>query len=124
MASKFPELSSVTIEGDEEALEYFVTREQFEKKYPARKARQATNKAAWKALEKPTFTNVEPIKTPEENAQSGEISEVKSEEGGQSEGEEKSLRSEFEIKLDESQLQALEEIRTRRERKRGKQSDK
>jgi hypothetical protein len=120
MASKFPELSSVTIEGDEDALEYFVTREQFENKYPARKARQATNKAAWKALEKPTFTNVEPIEIPEENAQSEEISEVKSEEGGQSEGEEKSLRSEFEVKLDESQLQVLEEIRARRERKRGK----
>lgn len=122
LASKFPELSSLAT-NDEEALEYLLTREQFEKKYPSKRARQATDKAAWKAFEKPNFTNVQAIKGPEETAGDGEIvnsgGQEGEESGVQSMTEESKLRSEFEIKLDESQLQALEEIRQRRERKKG-----
>ena len=121
MSSKFPELSSVATD-DEEDLEYLITREQFEKKYPAKRARQATNKKVWQDLQKPTFTDVQSVEIPESttgNENAGEGKEEKVDGQILATSDEKSLRSEFEIKLDESQLQALEEIRARREKKRG-----
>ena len=122
MSSKFPELSSVATNDDED-LEYLVTREEFEKKYPAKKARQATNKKAWQGFQKPTFTNTQPVEILENttgNEATTEAKEEKISEHSAATSDEKSLRSEFETKLDESQLKALEEIRARRERQRGK----
>jgi hypothetical protein len=122
MSSKFPELSSVATD-DEEDLEYLITREEFEKKYPAKKARQATNKKAWPGVQKPTFTNTQPVEVPDNatgNEATAEAKDEKVSEHSDVTSDEKSLRSEFESKLDESQLKALEDIRARRERQRGK----
>jgi hypothetical protein len=127
--NKFPELSSVDM-GNEEGLEYLVKREEFEMKYPAKRARQSSNKAAWRALSKqPTLTNAKPTKTPEMNSttgteetKDGESNEEKTEnvvEESTAKEDVVPSRPQFEIHLNESQVEALNEIRARRERQRG-----
>ena len=127
--NKFPELSSVDI-SNEEGLEYLVEREEFEMKHPARKARQPTNKAAWKALSKhPAPTKTKPTEIPEANVTEvtemigdGESNEERAEnvvEESAANEDVTRLRPQFELLLDESQVEALKDIRARRERQRG-----
>ena len=97
-------------------MEYTIKQEEFEKEFPARKARQATDVAAWEAAyQKPGFTGDKLGEMPSEESlnaegESGEVDEL----GPPPERE--ILRSEFATNLDESQIKALEEIRARREK--------
>jgi hypothetical protein len=122
LTNKFPELSSVDMNG-EEGLEYLVKKEEFEMKHPARKARQPTNKAAWKAFSKqPAHTTAKPTKIPEVDVTAATEEAEKAEavvEESTVEEDVIPLRSQFEIHLDETQVEALKDIRARRERQRG-----
>lgn len=114
-ASKFPELSALVTD-DEKSLEYTVIQQEFENEFPARRARQATDVAAWEAAyQKPGVTgdtlgeipNVENLNAEGESIEVGELGPPP---------EREILRTEFATDLDESQIRALEEIRARREK--------
>jgi hypothetical protein len=127
--SKFPELSSV--DSSEEALQYLIEREEFEDAHPARKARQARNKEAWKkpvsggAYGGQAGVNAAGETEDEEiDRKYEELTRKKSVEaqdlGEQREGTSPDgVRSGSEFEgLDEEQLAILKEIRARREARR------
>ena len=97
-------------------MEYIIKQEEFEKEFPARRARQATDVAAWEAAyQKQGFTDdalgeMSSEESLNAEGESGEVDEL----GPPPERE--ILRSEFATTLDESQIKALEEIRARREK--------
>jgi hypothetical protein len=115
------------VDSSEEALHYLIEREEFEDAHPARKARQARNKEAWK---KPVTGNggqagvIAAGETDDDEVDrkyaelTGKKSVEARESGEQREGTSLDgvrLGSEFEGLLDEKQLAILEEIRARRE---------
>lgn len=131
----FPELGSVAVE-EPDKFDYIIQREEFERQFPSRIARQVTNTAAWAAPTKQnkSFTQTKEskatervVETPVEAA--GIEENVPVEEAEEAPGSdvtaptkesfELEFESPFEVKLDESQRKALEKIRERRERLRG-----
>jgi len=97
-------------------LEYTIKQAEFEKEFPARKARQATDVAAWEAAYQKSGTTSDTLeKMPSEATLNTEgESDVVDDLGPPPERE--ILRSEFATNLDESQIKALGEIRARREK--------
>jgi len=136
--SKFPELSDV--DSSEEALQYLIERERFEEAHPARKARQARNKEAWKqpvagggngngnggqipaAVVETEQDDIDRRFDEVTGKKSMEAPEKK--EAQTMSPEEVRSPSEFESHLDASQRKILEEIRARRESRRADLSKK
>ena len=122
------------MDSSEEALQYLIEREEFEDAHPAKKARQARNKEAWK---RPVSGGAQgngghggviaagETDDDEVDRKYEELTRKKSvetqESGEQREGTSPAgvrSGSEFERLLDEEQLAILEEIRARREARR------
>lgn len=117
------------MDSSEEALQYLIEREQFEDEHPAKKARQARNKEAWKQPivgggngngKQTAATGVGTVQD-EIDRKFEELTGKKSK--GTTEVQTISTdgvrsTSEFESHLDPSQREILEEIRARRESRR------
>ena len=119
------------MDSSEEALQYLIEREEFEEAYPARKARQARNKEAWKKpvsggargndgqtgviaageTEDDEVDRKYAELTGKKNVETQELGEQR--EGTSRDGVRRG--SAFEGLLDEEQLAILAEIRARRE---------
>jgi hypothetical protein len=118
----FPELGSVAVE-EPDKFDYIIQREEFEKQFPSRIARQVPNAAAWAAPTKKN-KNIKP-------ATDGPEVEKETADSGKREGAEEIVEeqagpgaSPFEVTLDDAQRKALQKIRERRERLRGGTSKK
>lgn len=130
----FPELGSVAVE-EPDKFDYVIQREEFERKFPSRIAKQATDTDAWDSATKQNkyFTKAKPKASKPVVRGTSEAEDI--EESAPVEGSEKApapdaaapaeepfkleFESPFEVKLDETQRQELENIRERRERLRG-----
>jgi hypothetical protein len=113
-------------------FDYVIQREEFERQFPSRIAKQATDTAAWDSPTKQNkyFTQTKPKASKPVGRGTSEAEDI--EESAPVEESEKApapdaaeepfkleFESPFEVKLDEAQRQELEKIRERRERLRG-----